>query len=366
DLLARMVSNETPMARMGGDEFVILLQNTNDIYEIGQACQRLSDEFNQPVYVETKEVFISASIGAAVFPGDGTNPDVLLKNTETALYDAKRKGAGGFSFYSDSMNLASNKLFDIGNKLRKAIIKQQFVLYFQPKVQLTGKKIVGAEALIRWEIEDGKFILPSEFIPIAEKNGMIVPIGEWVLSAACETCRSFQRAGLTKMHIAVNVSAFQLTQSDLVDNVATILEQNKITPESIELEITETLIMSNPEKAIENLKKLKQIGFTIALDDFGTGYSSLAYLQRLPIDYVKIDISFIRQILISPNDAIMVKTIIDMAHNLGLQVIAEGVEEEAQTKLLEKLGCDFVQGYLFGSPMPEQHFLRLFDENTPG
>ncbi|WP_320045300.1 EAL domain-containing protein [uncultured Desulfobacter sp.] len=364
DLLARLVSKETPMARMGGDEFVILLQNTNDIFEIGQACQRLLDEFNQPIYLEKKEVFISASISAAVFPGDGTNPDVLLKNTETALYDAKKKGAGGFSFYSDSMNLASTKLFDMGNKLRKAIANKQFALYFQPKVRLIGKKIVGAEALIRWEIEKGQFIPPSEFIPIAEKNGMIVPIGEWVLDTACKTCRTFHRAGQTEVHIAVNVSAFQLSQTDLSDNVAAILEQNKIAPKSIELEITETLIMSNPEKAIENLKQLKQLGFTISLDDFGTGYSSLAYLQRLPIDYVKIDISFIRQILVSPNDAVMVKTIIDMAHNLGLQVVAEGVEEEEQTKLLERLGCDIVQGFLFGRPMPEQQLLQLLNQNS--
>nr|WP_320192176.1 EAL domain-containing protein [uncultured Desulfobacter sp.] len=364
DLLARLVSKETPIARMGGDEFIILLQNTNDIFEIGQACQRLLDEFNHPVYFEKKEVFISASIGAAVFPEDGRNPDVLLKNTETALYDAKKKGAGGFSFYSESMNQASTKLFEMGNNLRKAITNKQFLLYFQPKVRLQGKKIVGAEALIRWEMESGEFIPPSEFIPIAEKNGMIVPIGEWVLDAACKSCRTIQRAGRTKEHIAVNVSALQLNQSDLVEKVAMILEQNKISAESIELEITETIIMSNPEKAIENLKQLKQIGFTIALDDFGTGYSSLAYLQRLPIDYVKIDISFIRQILVSPNDAVMVKTIIDMAHNLGLQVVAEGVEEEEQTKLLEKLGCDIVQGFLFGRPMPEQQLLQLLNQNA--
>jgi len=363
DMLARLTPKQTPIARMGGDEFIILLQNTNDIFEIGQACQRLLDEFNQPVYLEKKEVFISASIGAAVFPEDGTDPDGLLKNTETALYDAKKKGTSVFSFYSESMNLASIKLFEMGNELRKAITNQQFRLYFQPKVSLLDRRIVGGEALIRWEIEKGKFIPPSDFIPVAEKNGMIVPIGEWVLETACKTCRALQWAGHRRVSIAVNVSALQLDQNDLADKVTSILEQNKISPESIEFEITETLVMSNPEKAIENLKQLKQMGFTIALDDFGTGYSSLAYLQKLPIDYVKIDISFIRQILVSPNDAVMVRTIIDMAHNLGLQVIAEGVEEENQTRLLEKLGCDIVQGFLFGRPMPEQHFLRLFDQN---
>jgi len=220
---------------------------------------------------------------------------------------------------------------------------------------------VGAEALIRWEIEQGRFIPPSAFIPVAEKNGMIVSIGEWVLETACKTCRTLHWAGHTDVHIAVNMSALQLDQNDLADHVANILERNKVSPASIEIEITETLVMSNPEKAAENLSRLKQIGFTIALDDFGTGYSSLAYLQKLPIDYVKIDISFIRQILVSTNDAVMVKTIIDMAHNLGLQVIAEGVEEEAQTRLLEKLGCDIVQGFLFGRPMPEQQFIGLFD-----
>ncbi|WP_020588707.1 EAL domain-containing protein [Desulfobacter curvatus] len=364
DLLARLTSKATPMARMGGDEFIILLQNTNDIFEIGQACQRLLDEFNQPVYVKKKEVFITASIGAAVFPEDGTDPDGLLKNTETALYDAKKKRTSVFSFYSKTMNQASIKLFEMGNELRKAITNQQFLLYFQPKVGLLEKKIVGAEALIRWQIEEGKFIPPSEFIPVAEKNGMIVSIGEWVLETACKTCRALQRTGHAKVRIAVNLSAFQLDQNNLADSIASILEQNKISPESIELEITETTIMSNPEKAIENLQQLKQIGFTIALDDFGTGYSSLAYLQRLPIDYVKIDISFIRRILVSPNDTVMVKTIIDMAHNLGLQVVAEGVEEDDQTKLLEKLGCDIAQGYLFGRPMPEQQLLRLFNQ-TP-
>ena len=361
DMLARLTSKHTPMARMGGDEFIILLQNTNDIFEISQACQRLLYEFNQPVHVKEQEIFISASIGTAVFPEDGTAPEVLLKNTETALYDAKKKGKHIFSFYSESMNQASMNLFKIGNNLRKASAKQQFLLYFQPKIRLSEKKIMGAEALIRWEIEKGKFIPPSEFIPIAEKNGMIVPIGEWVLETACQTCQALQQNGHKNMHIAVNVSAFQLDQQDLADNVAVILERYNISPQNIEIEITETLIMLNPKKAIENLTQLKQKGFSISLDDFGTGYSSLAYLQKLPIDYVKIDISFIRHILVSPNDKIMVKTIIDMAHNLGLQVIAEGVEEEGQIKLLEQLGCDIVQGFLFGHPMPEKDFLRLID-----
>jgi diguanylate cyclase (GGDEF)-like protein len=361
DMLARLTSKHTPMARMGGDEFIILLQNTNDIFEIGQACQRLLREFNAPVHVKEKEIFISASIGAAVFPEDGTAPGVLLKNTETALYDAKKKGKHIFSFYSESMNQASMNLFEIGNNLRKAVTNQQFLLYFQPKIRLLENRIMGAEALIRWEIEAGKFIPPSEFIPIAEKNGMIVPIGEWVLDTACKVCRALQQKGHKNVHIAVNVSAMQLDQHDLADKVADILGRYKISPENIEFEITETLIMSNPEKAIENLKLLKQKGFTIALDDFGTGYSSLAYLQKLPIDYVKIDISFIRHILVSPNDKVMVKTIIDMAHNLGLQVIAEGVEEEGQIQLLEQLGCDIVQGFFFGRPMPEHDLLRLLD-----
>jgi diguanylate cyclase (GGDEF)-like protein len=363
DILARLTSKQNPMARMGGDEFIILLQNTNDIFEIGQACQRLLYEFNEPVHVTKQEVFISASIGAAVFPEDGTDPEALLKNTETALYDAKKKGKHIFSFYSKSMNQTSIKLFEMGNNLRKAVTTQQFQLYFQPKIRLVGKEIMGAEALIRWETEAGKFIPPSEFIPIAEKNGMIIPIGEWVIETACKACRTLQQNGHANVHIAVNVSALQLDQNDLADNVAGILERYKISPGNIEIEVTETLIISNPEKAIENLKKLKQIGLTIALDDFGTGYSSLAYLQKLPIDFVKIDISFIRDILVSPNDQVMVKTIIDMAHNLGLQVIAEGIEEEGQTNLLEKLGCDIVQGFLFGHPMPEQDLLRLLDQN---
>ncbi|WP_321491982.1 EAL domain-containing protein [uncultured Desulfobacter sp.] len=360
DILARLTSKETPLARMGGDEFIILLQNTNDIFEIGQACTRLLDEFKQAVYVGKKEIFISASIGAAVFPEDGINPGDLLKHTETALYDAKKKGKSVFSFYSQAMDQASMKLFEMGNDLRKAVTCQQFLLYFQPKISLLSKKIIGAEALIRWEIVPGRFIPPSVFIPVAEKNGMIVSIGEWVLDTACKTSLALHRAGYPDVHIAVNVSALQLDQNDLADNVAGILEQNKIAPESIEIEITETLVMSNPEKAVENLQRLKQMGFAIALDDFGTGYSSLAYLQKLPIDYVKIDISFIRQILVSPNDAVMVKTIIDMAHNLGLKVIAEGVEEDGQARLLEELGCDVVQGFLFGRPMPEEQFLRLF------
>nr|WP_319492001.1 EAL domain-containing protein [uncultured Desulfobacter sp.] len=362
DMLARLTSKHTPMARMGGDEFIILLQNTNDIFAIGQACQRLLYEFNPPVLVNGQEVFISASIGAAVFPEDGEAPGILLKNTETALYDAKKKGKHIFSFYSESMNQASMKLFEMGNNLRKAVAKQQFLLYFQPKIRLSGKKIMGAEALIRWEIEPGAFIPPSAFIPIAEKNGMIIPIGEWVLDTACKACRALQQKGHKNVHIAVNFSALQLDQHDLAAKVEAILEQYQIPSENIELEITETLIMSNPEKAIENLKQLKQIGITIALDDFGTGYSSLAYLQKLPIDYVKIDISFIRHILVSPNDKIMVKTIIDMAHNLGLQVIAEGVEKKEQTELLEQLGCDIVQGFFFASPMPEADFLQLLDQ----
>ncbi len=358
DILARLTSKDAPMARMGGDEFILILQNTNDIFEIGQACQRLLDEFNRPVPVHETEVFLSASIGAAVFPGDGTDPEVLLKNTTAALYHAKKKGKSIFSFYSQSMNKASSKLFEMENDLRKAMEKDQFRLYYQPKVRLSDKQIVGAEALIRWEIREKKFIPPSVFIPIAEKNTMILSIGDWVLDTACKTVSNLTKEGRQPLRIAVNMSALQLEQTGQAEKAAAILNRHGILPETMEIEITETLVMSNPETAVENLAQFKQMGFSIALDDFGTGYSSLAYLQKLPIDYVKIDLSFIRQILVSPHDAVMVKTIIDMAHNLGLQVIAEGVEVEEQAVLLEQLGCDIVQGFLFGRPMPEEQFLK--------
>lgn len=361
DQLSRLTSKEAPLARMGGDQFVILLQNTNDIYGIGQVCRRLLDEFIHPVFVGSREIFISASIGTTVFPEDGTEAETLLKNTEITLFYAKAKGKNTFAFYSDSMDQVSIKLLEMENNLRTAAAKNQFKLYFQPKIRLEDKRIIGAEALIRWEIKNGQFIPPSDFIPLAEKSGQIISIGDWVLETACRTIRDWCQAGLADMHIAVNFSAQQLDQDDLTDKISAALEKWMIKPEWIEVEITETLVMANPEKAIQNLEQLKQMGLSIALDDFGTGYSSLAYLQKLPIDYIKIDISFIKRILTNPYDAVMVKTIIDMAHNLGLEVVAEGVEEQEQMERLEQFRCDIVQGYLMGRPMPEHEFIQLFD-----
>lgn len=360
DFVARAFYEEEPLARMGGDEFIVLLSGVVDAGNAGAVVRRMLDELSQAYELDGHEVFITASIGIAAYPDDGRDIESLYKNVDTALFHAKKKGKNKFQFYSKSMNDTALELLTLETSLRRAIERQEFLLYYQPKVDISTRKIVGMEALVRWKSPDGSLISPAKFIPLAETNGLIVPISKIVMQSAGSQNKAWHDAGMDKISVAVNVSGLHFGQKDFVEDVLSVLDTTNLDPQYLELEITETAVMLAPERAVSNLNKLKEAGIQVSLDDFGTGYSSLGYLQRLPLDAMKIDISFIRNVVSNPNDAMIVKTIIAMAHNLNLKVIAEGVEEENQLAFLREHGCDIIQGYYFSPPVPADEFPGLF------
>jgi len=350
---------EDRIARMGGDEFIVLLQGLDNVLDASYIAKRILDGLSQVYEIGGHEIFITASIGIAAFPEDGKNTDDLIKNADTALNHAKKTGKNKFQFYSRSMNEAALEFLTMETNLRRAIERQEFLLYYQPKVDITTRKIIGMEALIRWKTDKGDLISPAKFIPMAEENGLILAIGNFVLQAGCSQNKAWQEAGTKKVGVAINVSGLQFGQKEFVREVLTILRDTGLDPQYLELEITETTIMKNIDMAVQNLNELKQAGIKVSLDDFGTGYSSLSYLQQMPLDSLKIDISFIRNVAKDPADAAIVKTIITMAHNLNLKVIAEGVEDEHQLEFLQAQGCDMIQGYFFSPPVPAEEFFNL-------
>lgn len=346
-------------ARMGGDVFALLLHDVDDINKINQVLKRIVKNLSKVCRLDSHEVYLSVSIGIALFPDDGNDADVLLKNAETALGYAKHKKSHAFSFYSDSMNKTSVEYLDLEAGLHKAIKAKEFRLYYQPKIDLPTEKIKGVEALIRWPKKDGTIVSPGDFIPLAESTGLIIPMGGLVLDEACRQAKEWQDNGMRPFSVAVNVSGLQLGQNDFVNTVLSALNTSGLDPGYLEIEITETAIMTNPDKAIGYLHELKENGIMVSLDDFGTGYSSLSYLQKLPLDSLKIDMSFIKNVVTNPNDAMIVKAIIAMAHHLNLKVIAEGVEDNKQLAFLRGNDCDQVQGYYYSRPVPPENLLDL-------
>ncbi|HJX34664.1 MAG TPA: EAL domain-containing protein [Desulfatiglandales bacterium] len=359
DYVARIYDEEEPIARMGGDEFIVLLQEINSAVNASTVARRILNSLSQAYELGGREIFVTASIGIAIYPDNGKDVENLIKNVDTALYHAKKMGKNNFQFYSKSMNEASLELFTLETNLRRAIERRELMLYYQPKVDITTRKIVGMEALIRWKTPEGSLISPAKFIPLAEKNGLILPIGKFVMQTACIQNKIWQESCPEKLCVAINVSGLQFGQKYFVQDVLTALEDADLDPQYLDLEITETIIMIDPERAVRSLNELKEAGIHISLDDFGTGYSSLSYLQRLPLDAIKIDISFIRNVVTNPNDAAIVKAIIAMASNLRLKVIAEGVEDERQLEFLRENKCDIIQGYLFSPPVPVEEFFDL-------
>ncbi len=363
DCLTRLYSDDPPIARMGGDEFAVLLQDADNISNVSRVVQRLLTELSKSLWIEDRELILSASVGISMYPDNGNSIADLFKNADTALYHAKQKGKNNFTFYSKSMNVQSLQTLDLEINLRHALEKKEFCLYYQPKVELKTNAVIGAEALIRWQKENGDIVSPIQFIPLAEETGLILPIGDWVIEDACRQNLEWQKAGLKKIPLAINVSGKQFGQKNFVEKIIQQLKSSGLHPDFLEIEITETTIMTNPDTAIHNLKQLKNHGLKISLDDFGTGYSSLAYLQKLPIDQLKIDRSFIKNILSNSNDALMVKAIVSMAHNLDLEVIAEGVEDIQQLEFLAALDCDVIQGYLYSPPVSADKFSTFLNDS---
>ncbi|MBC2721872.1 bifunctional diguanylate cyclase/phosphodiesterase [Desulfosporosinus sp.] len=348
------------VARQGGDEFLVLLPEIRDELEAASVSERICGIFAQPIILEGNEIYISASIGISLYPTDGNDLEALVKQADTAMYYAKEKGRNNCQFFTAGLNIKANQRLSTENSLRKALVRGEFVLHYQPQVDLESGVIVGLEALIRWNSVELGMVSPEDFISIAEETGLIVPIGEWVLRTACAQNKLWQTQGYEPVRMSVNISARQFQEPNFIKLVQQILEETELDSRWLELEITESIAMEKGETTLEMLSAFKQLGVRISIDDFGTGFSSLNYLRRMPIDTLKIDRSFINDISTGENGEEVVTAIIQLAKNLHLKVIAEGVETINQRAFLKDRLCDEMQGYLFSKAVPTEEAERLF------
>ncbi len=352
------------LARLGGDEFIVLLP-TVFLQQVERIARRILEEMKAPFIIDGFELFISASIGVSMYPNDGIDQDTLIKNADTAMYQAKELGKNTYQFYTLAMSTQSFAKLEMESYLRKAIERNELVVYYQPQIDLMNQQLIGMEALVRWKHPKLGMVSPGKFIPLAEETGLIVPVGEWVLRTACKQAKQWHDQGIWPLKMSVNMSVRQFQQQNIVALVAAVLEDTKISPSSLELEITES-ILQNIDMIMPQLEKLKKLGVQISIDDFGTGYSSLNYLKNFPVDTLKIDQSFIRDIYCDPRNATIVMTIIAMAQTLQMNVIAEGVETEEQLRFLIQQQCDGAQGYYFSPPIPaEEIWTRFPDMRRP-
>ncbi|ANU15520.1 diguanylate cyclase/phosphodiesterase (GGDEF & EAL domains) with PAS/PAC sensor(s) [Planococcus halocryophilus Or1] len=347
------------ISRQGGDEFTIILNNIYDEHDISPLIHRLQTALAKPIIINGQELHISMSIGIAVYPKDGETTGELLKHADSAMYSAKAKGKNNFQFFSDDMALIASRKIALENDMRRAITNKEFVLYYQPQIQVETGNIIGMEALIRWKTDDGDVVSPGEFIPLAEETRLILPIGEWVLYTACEQAKKWHDTGHSHLKLAVNLSPLQFLHEDLMDVVKFTLHKTGFPASSLELEITEGVAVDDAEIAMARMRELREIGVRIAIDDFGTGYSSLNYLKQFPLNNLKIAQPFVQDMATNPSDKALVEAMVFIAHNLNMSVIAEGVETEEQLALLKDLGCDEIQGYLYSKPLSADQFTEL-------
>lgn len=341
--------NDT-VARQGSDDFIVLLENLTDIEIAAETAQRIAENFRIPFVIDGQEYFFTISAGVAQAPEDGDTENALLSNADLAMYRAKKEGKNAYCVFTKELNEQMKRRFTLSTKLRNALENDEFVVYYQPKMDISTRCMVGVEALVRWEPEPGNIIPPFEFIPLAESTGLIVPLGEFVLRTACSQAAEWKAMGFN-INMAVNLSPRQFAQEDFLDSVHEALQDSGLPASMLELEITETLMMENEELAINQLWKLKKMGIKISVDDFGTGYSSLSYLKQLPIDILKIDRSFVKNLPDDQDDVVLTSTIINMAKNLGLDIVAEGVETAGQLEFMCEHGCRLIQGYFFSPPV---------------
>lgn len=350
-------ANEMPtVSRLGGDEFVIILSDIANADSAAHAAERIAKSVSVPIRLAHDDVTITVSIGISVFPTDGDDPDTLLKHADAAMYNAKENGRNQYQFFTQELNVKAARRFCIETKLRKALVRNEFVLQFQPRVDIRNERVVGMEALLRWNQPDVGLVSPSEFIPIAEELGLIVPMGEWVIHEAARQTMAWQAAGLPPLTVSVNLSAVQFRNRRLPKMIDEILRNIGLQAKYFELELTESMLIEDSTASGDILAQLKDLGLKVSIDDFGTGYSSLSYLKRFPLDALKIDRSFVRDLTADSNDAAIVSATIALAHNLSLRVVAEGVEQQVQLQILKKQGCDEAQGYLFGRPLAADDF----------
>jgi diguanylate cyclase (GGDEF)-like protein len=367
DYVARMDNRaeaDELLARLGGDEFVILLPDLKDPHAASSLAGRILTTLGEAITLDQHEFFVSASIGITLYPSDGKQADELIRNADIAMYHAKEQGKNDYQYYLESMNVMAHERLAVEAKLRKALENNELSLHYQPQVDTATGAIVGLEALLRWISPEDGFISPGVFVPVAEETGLILPIGEWVINEACRQSREWLAAGLPTPTISVNVSGTQFGKQDVPRILRGALARYELEPRQIEIEITESVIMSQPELAVREFSTIQDQGVAIALDDFGTGYSSFSYLHRFPIDTLKIDRSFVMEVHTSEENAEIVAAIIAMAHILGLRVVAEGIEEAAQHAILSERGCDMIQGYLFSRPLPAQDIPPLLQKGV--
>ena len=361
----RLRSNDT-VSRLGGDEFTITLTDITNEESIASIGQEIIDGFQTPFTLFGNEIFVGCSIGIAVYPADGNNTEQLLKNADTAMYHAKELGRGRYQFFEEEMNETVLRRVSLERNLRNALNSEQFVLHYQTKHNLITKEVIGMEALIRWNHPEEGLISPAEFIPVAEQSDLIVSLGEWVLNTACKHAKEWQAKGLRFHRVAVNLSPKQFQMPYLLDLINATLKAHNLSPEYLELEITEGVVMDNPDEAINILHEIRDMGVHLSIDDFGTGYSSLAYLKKFPIDTLKIDQSFIRDLTIDSDDAAIVESVISMAKSLQVGVIAEGVETQEQVDFLKLRGCNEAQGYYLSKPIPHEQIMEKLSASRSG
>ena len=352
------------LARLGGDEFVILMQDASSIEAVSSVANKLLEATSRPLIIDEQEFLITASIGISTSPHDGTDLRTLLRNGDVAMYRAKESGKNGFQYFSPDMDAHGRERLSIESALGRALERHEFTLHFQPKMQVSTRNTAGMEALVRWHHPEKGLIHPGAFIAIAEETGMIVPIGDWVLAEACRQAQALRDAGHDNLRVAVNLSVRQLYDQGFALRVSEALKRTGFPAQNLELEITESMVMRDAEGSIKLLQALRDTGVRLTIDDFGTGYSSLAYLKRFPIDCVKIDRSFIRDLPDDRDDALITRSIIAMAHNMKLEVVAEGVETESQLAFLHAYGCDEIQGYLYSEPLDAEAFEHFLDEHA--
>ena len=348
------------VARLGGDEFVVVLEGVHDVEDVIFVANKLLVTLAHPIEISGHEISSTVSIGVSIFPEDGSDTDELLKHADIAMYKAKEAGKNNCQFYTKGMNATAVNYLLLENDLRRALDLQQFTLHYQPQIDLKSGDLTGVEALVRWQHPERGLVSPAHFIPLAEETGLIVPIGEWVLREACRQRKIWQNAGKNVGKVAVNLSPRQFRQKNFPGKVEAILQETQLAAEYLELEITESCAMEHAGETINQLNQLNEMGMYLAIDDFGTGYSSLAYLQRFPIQKLKIDRSFVNDIHDDMNDAAITKTIIGLAHSMQLRVVAEGVETEHQAEWLRQRGCDQAQGFLYAKPMSAKQFESHF------
>ena len=363
--VGRRYSQIENIAHMGGNEFSIILCGVNNVDSVSAICNRILEVLTKQYVIDDKELHLGANIGIAVYPDDGNSSESLIKNASSAKDFSRKEVKNSFQFYSSSMNEHASEKLKLESDLRRAVDKSDFELYYQPKIDVKSGAVMGVECLLRWYHPDKGYVSPEYFVPIAEKMGLIIPVGDWVLHEACMQASRWVEGIGVQLKISVNVSAMQFMDDGLKDSIVSALQTSGLKPENLILEITESMLMGDVEKNAKILNEIKELGVSFSLDDFGTGYSSLSYLKKLPIDELKIDRSFLIDVPEAGDDSAIVKAIIAMAHSLGQIVVAEGVERKEQLEFLQLLDCDIIQGYYYSKPLSNADFIKFVGESSP-